>query len=132
LEKSLKVLRPDLASEWDYEKNKIIPEDVSLGSNKKVWWKCKYGHSWNEAISNRCRGRGCPYCSGRRVSELKYIADGKLIRWWDSDNDCLPHEVSLNSNKIVKWICPSGHKFEKSVCSMVKNTRCRNCGRAYG
>ena len=40
---SLAEARPDLAKEWNYEKNgDLKPEDVSCGSNKKVWWKLPY------------------------------------------------------------------------------------------
>lgn len=40
---SLAEARPDLAKEWNYEKNgDLRPEDVSCGSNKKVWWKLPY------------------------------------------------------------------------------------------
>ena len=40
---SLAEARPDLAKEWNYEKNGgLKPEDMSCGSNKKVWWKLPY------------------------------------------------------------------------------------------
>ena len=40
---SLAEARPDLAKEWNYEKNgDLKPKDVSCGSNKKVWWKLPY------------------------------------------------------------------------------------------
>lgn len=32
---------PDIAKEWNYEKNnKLKPDEVTAHSNKKVWWKC--------------------------------------------------------------------------------------------
>ena len=37
----------ELLSEWLTEKNKNLSSDSILsGSNKKVWWKCSYGHEW--------------------------------------------------------------------------------------
>ena len=36
----LSTLKPKLASEWS-EKNEIKPTEVSIGSHKKVIWKCK-------------------------------------------------------------------------------------------
>lgn len=34
-----------------------------------VWWKCKKGHRWKAAISDRNRGNSCPKCAEeRRVS----------------------------------------------------------------
>ena len=45
-ENSLFFLFPEIAKEWDYEKNgDLKPTDVTKGSDKKVWWKCKKGHS---------------------------------------------------------------------------------------
>src|SRR5690606_20103327 len=32
---SLFILRPDLAEEWDYEKNTFTPHDVTTGTDKK-------------------------------------------------------------------------------------------------
>ena len=51
---------PDMTSEWDYDKNELKPDQILSGSNKKVWWRCKKGHSWEATISNRIRGTGCP------------------------------------------------------------------------
>ena len=63
----LATTNPELAKEWNYEKNgNLMPEHFSPNSHKKVWWKCKKGHEWQAIIANRNRGRGCPYCSGRR------------------------------------------------------------------
>ena len=63
----LATVNPTLASEWDYEKNdKLTPMDVLPNSNKKVWWKCGYGHSWKARTADRNNGNGCPYCSGRK------------------------------------------------------------------
>ena len=58
----LASLRPDLAVEWDYEKNKKEPEDYTLYSNAKVFWKCPGGHSYRRVIASRAKGRGCPIC----------------------------------------------------------------------
>ena len=36
---SLAEARPDLIEKWNYERNKdIVPEEVSYGSEKIVWW----------------------------------------------------------------------------------------------
>ncbi|MCB9772233.1 MAG: hypothetical protein H6754_06745 [Candidatus Omnitrophica bacterium] len=67
LETCLANLNPRLAKEWNYAKNQNLnPSDVTLGSNKKVWWVCTRGHEWQAVVSKRSIGRGCPYCSGRR------------------------------------------------------------------
>ena len=73
----LKTLNPDLAEEWDYEKNgDLTPENVTQNSGKKVWWKCKKGHSWETRIASRSLGNGCPFCkSERRTSLPEYILE---------------------------------------------------------
>lgn len=58
----LQTINPILASEWNYEKNGLTPDEVG-NSNKKVWWKCSFGHEWEAKIASRIRGTGCPICS---------------------------------------------------------------------
>ena len=57
---------PELAQEWDYEKNTIDPATVSRGCRERVFWKCNDGHSWQCAIGKRTRdGKSCPTCKKR-------------------------------------------------------------------
>ena len=42
-----------LLDEWDYNKNLLMgltPQTVSSGVNKKVWWICPQGHSYDKSI----------------------------------------------------------------------------------
>lgn len=60
---SLSTVSPEIAAEWDYGKNgDLTPNDVVSCSGKKVWWRCKEGHSWLAQISSRDYGTGCPVC----------------------------------------------------------------------
>ena len=44
----LATVKPELAEEWNYDKNgSLKPTDVTVGSGKKVWWKCVSGHEWH-------------------------------------------------------------------------------------
>lgn len=57
---------PKLLKEWDYNKNKVSPNDISYCSAFKAWWVCKNGHEWKATVSDRNRGiksTGCPHCS---------------------------------------------------------------------
>ena len=66
----LTTTRPDLAKEWDFDKNEILPTQVTKGSHKDVWWKCSLGHSWKARISARDYRNGCPYCSSTSRTSL--------------------------------------------------------------
>lgn len=54
---------PEVAKEWNYERNKTGPDNYFVKSGHKVWWKCINGHEWREIIENRVRkGYKCPLC----------------------------------------------------------------------
>ena len=56
----LETRRPDLAAEWDIEKNRIAPDEVTLYSNQKRWWTCpKCGKSWYASPAKRAGGQNC-------------------------------------------------------------------------
>lgn len=61
---SLADLYPEVAKEWHPTKNKALtPSDVTYGSNKRYWWKCREGHSWVAAVADRTVSEaGCPHC----------------------------------------------------------------------
>ncbi len=60
---NLAVLNPDLAAEWNADKNHpLTPEDVLPSSNKKVWWLCDSGHKYEAVVRYRTLGRGCRKC----------------------------------------------------------------------
>ena len=48
---SLAEVHPELASEWSEKNLPLTPDDITFGSNKKVWWKCTCGHSWSMKIN---------------------------------------------------------------------------------
>jgi len=61
-ESDLKSLYPRLALEWDSVRN-VLPEPVGVSpnANKKFWWECPVGHSYEASPNNRVsRGSGCP------------------------------------------------------------------------
>ena len=68
MEKKYVTDNPNLIAEWNYEKNIVLdPSQLTLGSNKKVWWKCGKGHEWEATVNNRNKGRKCPFCSSRKI-----------------------------------------------------------------
>ena len=66
-ENDLATLYPDVAVQWDGMKNGALrPNNVTAGSNRRVWWKCEKGHSYRAVIAQRVqRGDGCPVCAGK-------------------------------------------------------------------
>ena len=61
----LATLMPLIAVEWHPTKNgDLKPTDVTLHSNKKVYWQCEKGHVWKTEIFHRSNGQRCPKCFG--------------------------------------------------------------------
>lgn len=71
----LRVKRPDLAAEWNFERNSCGPEDVIFSTKSRFWWLCELGHSWRVDPQSRLSGTGCPTCS---VTGYKPHLPGRL------------------------------------------------------
>ena len=123
---SLAEARPDLAKEWNYEKNgDLKPKDVSCGSNKKVWWKLPYDvpddypvehlrgkhfdFEWEASIGDRTRGVNCPFlCQNPKTwkgfNDLA-TTNPSLAGEWDYKLNIglTPSDVTANSGKNVWW-----------------------------
>ena len=48
---NLAMTNPEVLLEWDYDKNLIIPEEITLGAKKKIWWKCQITKKYVSFIS---------------------------------------------------------------------------------
>ena len=61
----LSTTNPSIAAEWCNSKNgELLPQNVTAGSTKKVWWQCSKGHEWNASITSRSHMKsGCPICA---------------------------------------------------------------------
>jgi DNA-directed RNA polymerase subunit RPC12/RpoP len=129
---NLQVIKPELASLWHPTKNfKLKPTQVMPFSYKKVWWKCKKGHDWFEYISVMSRGRGCPYCSGKRASK-KYnfqAVHPELAKQWHptKNGDLTPDQVTPGSKKKVWWRCEKGHEYEMRILARRHGSGCPYC-----
>ena len=129
----LQTVNPILAKEWNYEKNDgLTPVDVMPNSNKKVWWKCPKGHEWQASIADRNRGRGCPYCIGKKVlkgyNDLQTVNPTLAKEWnYEKNKGITPKEVMPNSHKKVWWKCSEGHEWEAVIGNRNKGNGCPYC-----
>ena len=124
-----------LMAEWNWEKNnelKFNPEKLTLGSNKKVWWKCSKGHEWQASITHRKKGSGCPYCSGRVAikgeNDLQTVNPTLAKEWnYEKNNGLIPLDVMPNSVKKVWWKCNKGHEWQATIDSRNRGNGCPYC-----
>lgn len=139
-EKKYIIDNAELMAEWDWEKNSSLglePSTITYGSNKKVWWICSQGHSYDSRIANRLNGGGCPYCSGKKV----LVGYNDLLTWCTQNerldlinefditkNPFSMKDITPGSGKKIWWLCPNGHSYSTSLHHRIKmNTGCGVC-----
>ncbi len=125
---------PKLAAQWHPTKNGTLsPYDVTVGSNKKAWWKCPKGddHEWVATLNSR--GTGCPVCSNQKIVLSNCLASThpKLAAQWHptkNKNNSI-YNIGAGSGKKVWWKCDKGedHEWESSLVNRLKGKNCPVC-----
>lgn len=121
-----------LIKEWDFEKNQINPQDVSVWSHKKAWWKCEKGHQYEMSVADRSNGNACPYCSNHRVligfNDLGTLYPNLVDEWIIDRNSKKPEEFTYGSNYKAWWKCKNGHEYQARIFSRTsKGSGCPYC-----
>ena len=121
-----------LLLQWDTEKNAPdTPQTVSYGSQRKMWWRCEKGHSWQTAVYVRTSGAACPYCAGRKVGYGNDLASlyPELAAQWDLRKNAprKPSDVSAGSQRLAWWVCEKGHSWRAQIKSRVSGCGCPVC-----
>ncbi len=110
----LHTTHPSLASELLEHSTGLA---ITYGSERKVEWVCKIGHTYSNSPKNRLnQSQGCPFCSGRDVlpgfNDLKTTHEELSLELVDSS---LATSLSFGSMKKVEWVCHYGHKWLATV-----------------
>lgn len=126
---------PELKPLWS-KNNTLDPKKLSKGCNFPALWFCpKCNGEYEMIINDKTRGRGCPYCLGRRV--LKGYNDlasttPNLLKDWDFEKNIInPQEVTKGSNENAFWQCHiCGHKWKSKISNRTLLKRgCPKCGK---
>lgn len=54
-------------------------KEIIARSNKKVWWICNKGHSWETSIYGRTKGVGCIYCTNQKQEAIHFVITNSTI-----------------------------------------------------
>ena len=132
-EKKYVIDNAKLMAEWNWEKNtEFNPNQLTHGSHKKVWWKCKNGHEWQATIKDRNNGNGCPYCSSKIVlqgyNDLQTVNPSLAKEWnYEKNNGLTTMDVMPNSSKKVWWKCSEGHEWQAKIADRNQGRGCPYC-----
>ena len=122
-----------LLGQWDHDKNRengIFPDNTSLQSNKRVWWRCHACpkgqiHSWQARPSMRTSGKvatGCPFCVGHKVcrcNSLETVCPDIAADFDIERNGVSPAEVTSSTTTEYNWLSdkPGAKKRSVSMCT---------------
>ncbi len=130
-ENDLSSFYPQIAAEWDAEKNgRLTPQMLTPYSNRRVWWRCGLGHEYIAAVAARTmHGSGCPYCAGFKAlagfNDLATLDPDVAAQWHTELNEKLtPEMVTLGSRKKVWWQCSQGHVWAAVIHSRTGPNHC--------
>lgn len=108
---------PEIAKEWNFERNKHVNIlSVAAGSKKKYWWKCATcGYEWQASPSTRTRkdrkkGCGCPVCHHKVVVPGVHDAESynpEVASDWN---------VDLNEGKKLSSFLPASNRYGWWTC----------------
>ena len=132
----LETTDPSLAKQWDYQNNTSLPSEVTYGSGKQFFWKCSNGHSYRATVDARRRGRGCPYCSNKKVllgyNDLKTVFPEIAAEWdYDRNGDRTPEMYVYGSGEKVWWKCKKGHEWKVPIINRTRDgDGCKICSSA--
>ena len=131
---NLVTSHPEILKKWNYSKNlDINPENVTAGSNKKVWWVCDKGHEWRATVSAITNGNTCPICCGQQVlvgyNDLATVNPTLAKEWHPTKNgDLLPTQFTAGSSRMkIWWLCSHGHEYQAKIANRSQGTGCPLC-----
>jgi very-short-patch-repair endonuclease len=112
IHQSIQYTHPKISAEWHPTLNGDSKSTMySSGSEKSIWWKCKYNseHTWKTAINNRvCNKTECPFCMNkteRKVFEYLTNMGLNVLRRFIID-ECkrlrhLPFDICIPEYKVI-------------------------------
>jgi RNase P subunit RPR2 len=133
-ENDLESQYPDLASEFDIEKNGTTPDMIlSSHTNAEIWWKCNEGHEFQRSVWYRVNQvNDCPVCN--RSFIIKGVNDFQtaypdVVKIWDyQKNGRGPDTISDIDTRKYSFKCTLGHQYETQLSTAINhNFECLVC-----
>lgn len=137
----LATTHPELAKEWDYDRNgELKPDMVLYGTAKRVFWLCPEGHSYSATINHRSGANGtrCPICNaGRQTSfaeqaffyYIKKVFPDAINRYTEIFSNSMELDIYIPSIKLgIEYDGEAWHKKDKRERERKKYAICKANG----
>ncbi|AMQ10977.1 restriction endonuclease [Brazilian marseillevirus] len=133
---------------WNFEKNEVLPHQISRTSNRMCWFICHdCGHELHALMNNVARKNNptwCKYCNKNDLCdsedclfcyENSFANNPKSSSWSLLNFPVTPRDVRKSSIKKFWFDCDDcGHSYESTVDDIVHRdtTGCRYCASSNG
>ena len=109
----------------------VYSDDKYINNHTKIWFYCSREHKWLAAPKDILRGRGCPYCSSKKVL-IGYndiaTTSPDIFRYLANQED--GYKYTRCSNIRIDFKCVlCGHIQNRKISSVAhKGFKCECCG----
>jgi len=141
---NISLLPEELQGQWHEQLKRHLGSIVIKPySNRKVRWSCdqcpdSLPHVWEATVSDRSKGKGCPYCSGRKVCQHNTLARKapQVAHLWNAkkNHPLSPDQVTVSSGLRAHWKCSDClHEWQAPVVLKARNNSgCPKCAKVNG
>lgn len=124
--------------DWDWEFNEKLPSEYTPNSHRVVFWLCRQcneNHTYGMPISDKVRGRSCPYAAGKKVghgNSVGYVFPEVAAEWDFDRNKKDPSDYCYGSHKSVWFVHETAkgdtHRWKAPIKNRtLAGTRCPYC-----
>jgi len=114
-------VNPNLAEEWNTDRNGCSPSEIIANDNRLFWWKCSCcGNEWRARVKNRnILKRGCPQCAKEKQAKSYRLnsvetkgslaeTNPKLASEWHpiKNGNLTPYDITSGCPDKVWWLLP--------------------------
>ncbi len=124
------------AKYWS-DKNKLKPNEISKGSDKKFYFNCdKCNHEFIMQLNVVTRGGWCNYCSNNKLCDNnccnicfnKSFASHEKSKYWSDKNELKPRQIFKVSAKKYIFNCDKcKHEFINNPSHVINGRWCPYC-----
>lgn len=134
---SLAGLYPDVAEEFDFDKNAQqfpgkTPENISAVSCERYWWNCGRHESWIAQVYRRTtEGGKCSKCTKWRASKDNCVETfyPDIVKYWSPKNESPPEKYTKKSSYNAWWLCcDCTHEWRRRIFQVDNDMKCPGCG----
>ena len=125
--------RQDLLNRWDYDLNLCDPNDISIGTHKKYFFRCPRNihtselYYINTLLKNSQYELQCKHCKSFAQMIIDKYGEEYLESIWHEDNQTSPWDIGAQSSKKFLFRCNNHHVYKQSPSAKYQGQSCPYC-----